>query len=225
MPYTITQLLHNSAFLSSLSSLWTRQSYSLLLWLFGRRCEHAENFSCKEHHAGLRWKSQRHVYVWSKSKSGGKGWLAGKLIQKLRLGRWSCGGWWRWTRSVGLGVRGEQQVPSSASSLPPAPAGSQAATAAAGSGVSAAAAAPGLVLADFRLCLLAAVAAVIVEMLLLVEGDRSRHASAAAADHSWYEPWDSWVSCFLCVCLRGELVFKSRRSNSCEILDSALCEF
>lgn len=69
------------------------------------------------------------------------------------------------------------KIRSSSSSLPPAPAGGGGAAA---SSISAA----GLVLAQFRLCLLAAVAAVVVEMVLLVEGYRSRHGAGRCR----YEP-------------------------------------
>lgn len=78
------------------------------------------------------------------------------------------GGW-------GGGVGVDPPSSSSSSSLPSAPAGGRGAAART---VSAA----GLVLAHFRLRLLATVATVVVAMVLLVERYRSRHA----AGHSWY---------------------------------------
>lgn len=81
----------------------------------------------------------------------------------------------------------------SSSSLPSAPAGGGGA--AATSNVSAAA---GLVLADFRLRLLATVATVVVAVVLLVERYRSRHA----ASRCWYEPRVSkFLAAYLFVCL------------------------
>lgn len=80
---------------------------------------------------------------------------------------------------------------SSSSSLPSAPA---AGGGAAASNISAA----GLVLAHFRLHLLATVVTVVVTMVLLVERYRSRHG----AHHSWYKPWVSeFLAAYVFVCL------------------------
>lgn len=176
-----------------------------------QKSKHGISFYVQELHAGFKSvyneqrSSRESVCVWGliKEKERTKdGYVGVNMAAKQE--RWSqwCDrevmqrGCWGWTWSGWVVVlRGASwrqrllKVWYSCSSLPPAPAGGAGGVAA--SSVSAA----GLVPAQFRLRLLATVAAVIVAMVLLIERYRSRHVAGRCCCTS-----PEW-SAFLAACL------------------------